>query len=133
MKVHLCYLANSYFCNYKPSPRILRQHLVLQNLRKNKDIVITRPDKGNGIVILHKKLYDNAHGLKSVQTRSFSGPQFPAFELNMGKYRPKKTPYLDTFDTVAIQEIISDASKFGKLNEKPTLKREASRQRPYVS
>ena len=54
------YLANSYFYNYKPSPRILRQHRVLRNLTKNKDIVITKPDKGNGVVILDRKLYDNA-------------------------------------------------------------------------
>ena len=80
MKVHLCYLANSYFYNYKPSPRILRQHRVLRNLRKNKDIVITKPDKGNGVVILDRKLYNNA-----------------------------------------IEEIISDSSKFEKLNEDPTL------------
>ena len=60
IKVHLSYLANSYFHNYKPSPRILRQNHVLRNLRKNKDIVITKPDKGNGVVILDRKLYNNA-------------------------------------------------------------------------
>ena len=56
---------------------------------KNKDVIITKSDKGNGVVILDRKLYDNA-----------------------------------------IQEIISDTSKFEELNEdppneKPTLKREA--------
>ena len=56
IKAHLSYLANSYFYNYKPSPRILRQYRVLQNLRKNKDIVITKPDKGNGVIILDRKL-----------------------------------------------------------------------------
>ena len=59
IKAHLSYLANSYFYNYKPSPRILRQHRVLRNLRKNKDIVITKPDKGNRVVILDRKLYNN--------------------------------------------------------------------------
>ena len=54
---------------------------------KNKDIVITKLYKGNGVVILDRKLYNNA-----------------------------------------IEEIISDTSKFEKLNENPTLKREASRQ-----
>ena len=54
----------------------------------NKGIVITKPDKGNGIVILDQKLFNNA-----------------------------------------IQEIISDTSKFEKLNEDPTLKRETSLQR----
>ena len=85
IKEHLPYLANSYLYNYKPSPRILRQHHVLRNIRKNKDIAITNPDKRNGVVILNWKLYDNA-----------------------------------------IQEIISDTSKFEKLNEDPILKREAS-------
>ena len=76
IKAHLSYLANSCFYNYKPSPHILRQHCVLRNLRKNKDIVITKPNKGNGVVILDRKLYNNA-----------------------------------------IEEIISDTSKFEKLNE----------------
>ena len=57
-------------------------------IRKNKDIIITKPDKGNGVTILDRKLYDNT-----------------------------------------IQEIISDTFKFEKLNEDPTLKREASRKR----
>ena len=87
IKAHLSYLTNSYFYNYKTSPRILRQHRILRNLRKNKDFVITKPDKGNGVVILDRKLYDTA-----------------------------------------IEEIISDTSKFEKLNEDPTFKREASLQ-----
>ena len=86
--MHLSYLANYCFYNYKPSPRILRQRRVLRNLRKNKDIVITKPDKGNGVAILDRKIYNNA-----------------------------------------IEEIISDTSKFEKLNGDPTLKREASLQR----
>ena len=60
----------------------------MRNLRKNKDIVITKPDKGNGVVILDRKLYNNT-----------------------------------------IEKIISDTSKFEKLNVDPTLKREASLQR----
>ena len=57
-------------------------------LGKNKDIVITKPNKGNGDVILDRKHYHNV-----------------------------------------VQEMISDASKFEKLNEDPTLKREDSLQR----
>ena len=60
IKAHLSYLANSYFYNYKPSPRILSQHRVLRNLRKNKDIVITKSNKGNGVVILDRKIYNTA-------------------------------------------------------------------------
>ena len=47
-----------------------------------------KPDKGNGVDILDRKLYNNA-----------------------------------------VEEIISGTSKFVKLNEEPTLKREASLQR----
>ena len=85
--MHLSYLDNSYFYNYKPSPRILRQHRVLRNLRKNKDIDITKHDNGNGVVILDRRFYDNA-----------------------------------------IEEIVSDISKFERLGEDPILKREASLQ-----
>ena len=49
---------------------------------------MTKPEKGNGVAILDRKLYDNV-----------------------------------------TQEIISDTSKFEKLNEDPTLKLEASLQR----
>ena len=60
IKGHLSYLANSHFYNYKPSRRILRQYRVLRKLKKNKDIVIMKLDKGNGVVILDRKLYNNA-------------------------------------------------------------------------
>ena len=56
-----------------------------ETLEKNEDIVITKPNKRDGVVILHRKIIQEI-----------------------------------------IQEIISDTSKFEKLNEDPTLKREAS-------
>ena len=33
-----------------------------------------------------------------------SGPYFPVFSLNTGKYGPEKTPYLDTFHAVYTKE-----------------------------
>ena len=30
----------------------------------------------------------------------FTGPYFPVFGLNTGKYGPEKTPYSDTFRTI---------------------------------
>ena len=71
IKVNLSFFPNSYFYNYKPSPRI--------------DFIKKKPDKENGVVISNQKLYNKA-----------------------------------------TQEIISDTSQFEKLNEDPTLKREAS-------
>ena len=63
-------------------------NIELQLAQVTLDIVIMKPNKGNGVVILDRKLYDNT-----------------------------------------IQELISDTSKIEKLNEDPTLKREASLQR----
>ena len=46
-------------------------------------------------------LWLGTHCVKSVKIRSFfSGPCFPVFGLNTGKYGPEKTPYLNTFHTV---------------------------------
>ena len=35
----------------------------------------------------------------------FSGPYFPGFGLNAGKYGPEKTPHLDTFHAVIVLRI----------------------------
>ena len=39
--------------------KISRQYRDSRNLRNNKDIVITKPDKGNGVVQFFKKLISN--------------------------------------------------------------------------
>ena len=65
------------------------------------------------IAIASKKLDYSLHCLKSVRNRSFSGPYFPAFGLNMkrysvppriqsecGKIWTRKTPNTDTFHAV---------------------------------
>ena len=36
-----------------------------------------------------------------------SGPYFPGFGLNTGRYRPEITPYLDTFHAVTVVGLIS--------------------------
>ena len=35
----------------------------------------------------------------------FSGPYFPVYSPNTGKYRPEKTPHLDTFHAVHVINI----------------------------
>ena len=37
---------------------------------------------------------------KCPNTEFFSGPYFPVFNPNTGKYGPEKSPYLDTFHSV---------------------------------
>ena len=52
-------IANTYYSNYKPSKNSLKKHGVLKKLKNNENIVITSPDKGNGVVILNKTDYVN--------------------------------------------------------------------------
>ena len=60
LKAELSQLANLYYSKYKPSTKTLKKHGILRKLRENKDIVITHPDKGNGVVIMNRKDYDKA-------------------------------------------------------------------------
>ena len=57
LKNKLSQMANSYVYKYKPSFNSLKKYKILQKLKCNKDIVITHPDKGNGVVILNRDEY----------------------------------------------------------------------------
>ena len=57
LKASLSNLANVYLSTYKPTKNTLKKHGILKRLRKNKDIVTTRPDRGSGVVILDKQFY----------------------------------------------------------------------------
>ena len=60
LRAQLPQLANSYYSKYKPSIQMLKKHGILKKLRENKNIVITHPDKGTGVVIMNRKHYDKA-------------------------------------------------------------------------
>ena len=60
LRAQLPQLANSYYSKYKPSTQMLKKHGILKKLRGNKDIVITHPDKGTGVVIMNRKHYGKA-------------------------------------------------------------------------
>ena len=47
----LSYLAHSYFASYWPTTADLK-HRILNEWRRNKSIVILKPDKGKGVVVL---------------------------------------------------------------------------------
>ena len=51
-------LANVYWSSYKPTQNTLRKHGILKKLRTRKDTVIVRPDKGSGVAILDRDIYD---------------------------------------------------------------------------
>ena len=54
------HLATTYVNSFKPSLKDLKKLKILKRLKKKKDIIILRPDKGNGVVVLHKLAYNNA-------------------------------------------------------------------------
>ena len=54
VKTKISNLAHSYVKSYKPTLHALRKHRILKRLAKNKDIVILRPDKDSGTVILSR-------------------------------------------------------------------------------
>ena len=67
--IQLSYLASSYINNYKPNKSTIVKYKILKNLRKKQDIIITQPDKGNGVVILNRKdQYNMMHGACDVST-----------------------------------------------------------------
>ena len=107
--------------NYKPSPRILRQHRVLRNLRKSKDIIITKPDKENGVVILDRKLYDNAiqdiisdtFKLEKLKLRKLKGKNF-FNENEYNKLYPSGSAPARIYNTPKMHKLFSSDS-FPKL------------------
>ena len=61
---------HAYYSNYKPTANALRKHKIVKKLRNNENIIIVRPDKGNGVVILDKNIYlSKMHDLISDKTK----------------------------------------------------------------
>ena len=54
LKSKLTHLVNCYSYKYTPNKFPLKKQKILQKLRSQKDIIITHPGKGNGIVILNR-------------------------------------------------------------------------------
>ena len=47
----ILYLAKHYYRIYCPSLNTLKKHQILEKIKRNKDIVIIRPDKRNGVFV----------------------------------------------------------------------------------
>ena len=58
LKTDISYLTNNYYSNYCPLLNTLKKHKILEKLRRNKDIVTIRPDKGNGAVVMDRNIYN---------------------------------------------------------------------------
>ena len=57
LKTDLSHLAHLYVNSFELSPKDIKIHKVLENLHKNNEIVVLKPDKGNGVVILNRSDY----------------------------------------------------------------------------
>ena len=57
LKASLSNLANVYWSTYEPTKNTLKKRGILKRLHSNKDIVITRPNKRSGLVMLGKTFY----------------------------------------------------------------------------
>ena len=57
LKVELAHLAHTDYSRYRLSKTTIRKHDILKKLKQNTDIIICRPDKGNGVVIFYRTFY----------------------------------------------------------------------------
>ena len=49
-------MANNYVNTYKPSRNTLHKHKIIKKLKNNKVILITKPDKGNEVIIVNRAI-----------------------------------------------------------------------------
>ena len=57
VKAKISYLANTYVNSYKPTKNALQKHEILKKLRNDNNILITKTDKGDGVVIVDRIYY----------------------------------------------------------------------------
>ena len=60
LKMELGHLANNYVSAYQPSSTDLKKHRILKEMKNNKSIIVLPSDKGNGVVILDREIYNNS-------------------------------------------------------------------------
>ena len=57
LTTNLSYLACNYYSSYTPNASALKKHGILKRLRRRQEIIIVKPDKGNGVVIMDHSFY----------------------------------------------------------------------------
>ena len=58
LKADLSHLAHTYVSSFRPSQKDIKTYKNLNQLRRNKEIVLLKPDKGNGVVVLNRSDYN---------------------------------------------------------------------------
>ena len=107
LKTNISYLANNYYSNYRPSLNTLKKHKILEKLRRNKDIVITRPDKGNRVVVMdrvicNQEMYALLSDKNKFKKLSEDPTKFREGQLQRYLRELKKKQFLDdaTYDRI---------------------------------
>ena len=100
LKTDISYLANNYYSNYRPSLNTLKKRKILEKLRRSKDIVITRPDKGNGVVVVDRVIYNQQMYVLLSDKNKFKKPSEDPTKLREGQLQRylrelKKKQFLD--------------------------------------
>ena len=72
----LSHLAHSYVSAHRPSTADRKKYRILKDLKKKQNIVILKPNKGNGVVVLDRITYDNGI-LKIINDTSKFRPTIP--------------------------------------------------------
>ena len=57
VKAKISYLGNTYLISSKLKKNVLQKHKILKKLRNNNNILITKPDQRNGVVIVDRIYY----------------------------------------------------------------------------
>ena len=83
-KAKLSNLTNTYVNNYRPSKYVMKKHGILKRLCKNNNIVILRPDKCHGTVIMDRHVY-----IQKIFEIIKDRTKFNRFNNNKGRSTPK--------------------------------------------
>ena len=60
IKNELLHMAQSYISSYRPTKSDIKKYRILQRIKRNKDIILLKPDKSNGVVILDRQVYKDS-------------------------------------------------------------------------
>ena len=52
LETEIAHLAQDYVSSYKPTSTDLKKHHIVRNTRNNREIIVLKPGKGNGVVIM---------------------------------------------------------------------------------
>ena len=111
----LLYLSRDYFIHFFRTIKRNKSHhntLQLISNRKLKNAIKYLLKKSKKILQAFR-LWNTAWRVSKCGV--FSGPYFPVFRLNTGKYGPEKTPCLDTFHAMKISLLLKIPIRFSRI------------------